>query len=246
MLRREITIQTGLMHPNIVPIVSFSEFAEDRFIFSLWAEHGTLGAYLREHPNADRLKLLHGVASGLRYLHSSVPRVIHGDLCLDNVLVYGDENARLNDFGLSTFASPRLTDEASPDADGELDYLLTRARYTAPELNGDHPRRSPETDVFAFGMLAFHAYADRPPFSGLNHLAVIIAISEAKRPARADITRDDLPEGLWALMEACWSQDPEDRPSMLHVELSLQDILLERVGWKTATSAGAESAVLEV
>ncbi|EJD44362.1 kinase-like protein [Auricularia subglabra TFB-10046 SS5] len=245
MLQREIMIHTSLMHPNIVPIVSFSEPGQDQFIFSSWAEHGTLGDYLREHPNADRLKLLHGVSSGLRYLHAGVPRVIHGDICPDNVLVYSGGNARLSDFGQSALVSPRLADESSAEFGAErlMEYDLTRARYMSPELHDEHQCRSPETDVFAFGMLSFYVYAGKPPFANLdNDNAIVLAVWNRQRPARTDITRDDFQEPLWELMQACWSHEPKDRPSMLHAQLILEAVILARGGWQTAPSAGDEGA----
>ncbi|EJD44359.1 kinase-like protein [Auricularia subglabra TFB-10046 SS5] len=167
---------------------------ERKGVVTAWAENGTLGAYLDNDPNADRLELLCDVASALHYLHTCPAPIIHGDLYVDNVLVSKDGTALLSDFGLSTAVSPDEWDLPVLPG-GSLDYLLVRAAYEAPERHGDPPaRRSFATDTFAFGMLVFHAYAGRSPFAGLpNDAAVVVAIYEGRRPARAEIARDDFP-----------------------------------------------------
>lgn len=58
------------------------------------------------YTNQQALEWFHQMAKGLRYLHSSKPRVIHRDMKMENVLMKKQEDGKivvkLSDFGLST------------------------------------------------------------------------------------------------------------------------------------------------
>ena len=47
------------------------------------------------------LPILRDVASGVRFLHASNPRVLHGDIKARNILVDSKFRAKVTDFGLS-------------------------------------------------------------------------------------------------------------------------------------------------
>lgn len=47
------------------------------------------------------LPILRDIARGLRFLHAATPRVLHGDLKAQNVLVDSRFRAKVADFGLS-------------------------------------------------------------------------------------------------------------------------------------------------
>ncbi|CAL5035393.1 unnamed protein product [Urochloa decumbens] len=84
-----------------------------------------------------------GVASGLLYLHEDWEQVvIHRDVKASNVLLDGDMNGRLGDFGLA-----RLYDHG---ADAYTTHVVGTMGYLAPEL-GHTGKATPATDVFAFG-----------------------------------------------------------------------------------------------
>ncbi|KAH7888446.1 kinase-like domain-containing protein [Phlebopus sp. FC_14] len=84
-LRRELGIWRRLNHPNIVPFLGIARgfgMRGSAALVSLWMPNGTLHVFLERNGVVltieDRLKILHGVASGLAYLHSFP--IIHGDL----------------------------------------------------------------------------------------------------------------------------------------------------------------------
>ena len=80
---------------------------------------------------------------------------------------------------------------------------------------------SPTADVFAFGILMWEVYVADGVFKDLSDSEVIVKV-----------TRDGLrpnfppgcPEGYQTLAERLWAQKPEDRLSMVDVELELDKI----------------------
>ncbi|KAI3987052.1 hypothetical protein MKX01_036842 [Papaver californicum] len=109
-------------------------------------------------PSLDwnqRFQIIKGVASGLVYLHEEWEQVvIHRDIKASNVLLDGEMNARLSDFGLARLydrgANPKTTNVA-----GTLGYM-------APELLRAW-KATTSSDVFAFGALLLEVACGRRP-----------------------------------------------------------------------------------
>ncbi|KAJ7066309.1 kinase-like domain-containing protein, partial [Mycena amicta] len=137
-------------------------------------------------------------------------RVVHGDLKGANILVSPSRRACIADFGFSS-----ITDSAS--------FRLTNStrrggtsRYEAPELlsleNSDP--NDFRSDVYAFACVCYEIYAKKPPFfEDRNEYVVANKVLRGDRPSRLPI----IPDGLWKLTEACWCQNPEDRPIMSQI-----------------------------
>ena len=114
----------------------------------------------------------------------------------------GDEIAvRLLDFGLAQFdGADTLT--AAGDVPGTLAYI-------APErLAGDEA--TPESDVWAVGVLLWEALAGRHPFWGVPLQEVARAIEAGAPPLGAE--RRDLPRRLLAAVDGALARAPERRP----------------------------------
>ncbi|KAG8945161.1 hypothetical protein FRC04_001140 [Tulasnella sp. 424] len=144
--QQEAITWSGLVHPNIVPLIGYMLVPSLRFICP-WYKQGNLWQYLNKNPDAQKLKLLHGIAKALDYLHSRSPRIAHGDIKPANVLIDDQNEARLGDFGLATILGEEHMYTVSHQQAG------TR-RWMAPEqiLGGS---RSCESDAYSFGSLAF-------------------------------------------------------------------------------------------
>ena len=97
------------------------------------------------------------------------------------------------------------------------------ARYAAPELieaNNFSPTK--ESDTYSFAMLILECITEDVPFSNItNDTAVTHArINERQRPPRPEGLegRNLVSDGLWDLMNDCWSLEPDQRPTMEHVQ----------------------------
>ncbi|KAG8916483.1 hypothetical protein FRC01_003120, partial [Tulasnella sp. 417] len=131
-LKRELKVWMRLKHPNIAPLLGFT-FNQEIAIISPWFTRGNLSEYLAKHPEADRMKLIEGVAAGLGYLHSSTPTIIHGDIKpeKDNVLIDKEESPRITDFGLSKIVEE---DHALSSLRSASLRDAGNSRWIAPEL----------------------------------------------------------------------------------------------------------------
>ncbi|KAJ7834746.1 kinase-like domain-containing protein, partial [Mycena leptocephala] len=202
---REIKLWHALRHKNIVQFIGFFFSGQFPGIVSLWMENGNVKTHLEYHPDVPRIPLLLGVAEGLEYLHSS--DVIHGDLKAVNVLIDGQGNPRLCDFGLSRMVEDRkVWDTTSTGPKGTT-------RWMAPELlNGEVKSATPKSDVYSYGMTCLEILTSQVPFFNYRHEgAVICAVLRQELPL---IPNDlEIPAQLTSLWKLCWTMLPSDRPS---------------------------------
>ncbi|KAG8905009.1 hypothetical protein FRB99_000882 [Tulasnella sp. 403] len=211
-LKREVIVWMMLQHSNVVPLIGFT-FDPDFCLISPWYSNGNIRDYIQKYPGCDRLKLIHEVATGLAYLHSREPAIVHGDIKSDNVLVDANGCAAIIDFGLSKAMEPVVSYTSSLRDAGNT-------RWMAPELVKDETcTRCTSTDVYSFGSLAWEIYAGELPHKECSRdMDLYLAISEGQKPV-ADISAyPNLEPALWELLSDCWASEPEKRPSMHDVE----------------------------
>ncbi|EJD51624.1 kinase-like protein [Auricularia subglabra TFB-10046 SS5] len=235
-LEREMRHLKEYRHRNILQYLGLARLRSgDIGIASRYAANGPLPEYLQNNPGADRMKIVREVAAGLEYLHSC--HAIHGSVQPYNVLIMDDQTAVLSDFGLFSItpdiASHPLRDPDSNSYRSIIPYYLAPETFapayfpehTLGELKrrlpeyGGLPRRTTESDVFAFGMLAFTTLGGDPARALGRGIQVPVALAEGKRPLREDGAQvDDL---TWELINECWQLEPARRPTMASVSRRL-------------------------
>lgn len=212
-LRRELVVWLKLSKsPYIVPLLGVAKLDSPlSALVSVWMSSGTLSQYLENHAAtlapAGRVELTKGVAGGVDFLRSE--NVIHGDLHPGNVLIDGSGNPRLTDFGLATVVG-----------DQELQWTTTTAacnfnsRWRAPEVIGiedDKPPERPtfESDIYSLGSVIFFIISGDIPWKEKKSSEQIsIELSRKVTPTRSE----NIPNGLWNLIQKCWSWEPGHRP----------------------------------
>ncbi|KAG1851140.1 kinase-like domain-containing protein [Suillus subluteus] len=211
-LRRELVVWLKLSKsPYIVPLLGVAKFDSPLpALVSEWMPSGTLSQYLEKHaatitPSA-RVELAKGVAGGVNYLRSE--SVVHGALHPGDVLIDSSGNPRLTDFGLATVVG-----------DQELQWTTTTAacnfnsRWRAPEVIGierDKPERPTfESDIYSLGSVIFFIISGDIPWKEKNSSDQIsIELAKKATPTRSE----NIPNGLWNLIQKCWSWEPKHRP----------------------------------
>ncbi|KAL0061688.1 hypothetical protein AAF712_011496 [Marasmius tenuissimus] len=212
---REALVWRQLSHQNVLPFLGIFYLKDDRqfCLISPWMENGNLLQYLKAtlRANVDHLALVYDVAAGLAYLHGE--KVVHGDLKGLNILITPEGRACITDFGLSriadTLALKLTTSSARPAG---------TARWLSQEIlqGGSGPTK--ESDVYAFACVCYEIYTALPPFHELtNDAAVIFHVVVSKKCPARPVEASELDDGMWNIMEACWSADPTFRPNAAKV-----------------------------
>src|SRR5579859_2071951 len=98
---REAHTVAALSHPHILKIFDFNQQDDLVYLVTEILEGGSLADVLRRRPltPSEMLRILEQLGSALDYAHRM--GVVHRDLKPQNVLLDGDGNSFLTDFGLA-------------------------------------------------------------------------------------------------------------------------------------------------
>ncbi|KDQ12495.1 hypothetical protein BOTBODRAFT_94549, partial [Botryobasidium botryosum FD-172 SS1] len=221
---REMKVWKSLQHPNILPFIGpviLETPVKALYMVSPWMENSDLGKYINANPNADCLRLLTQIATGLEYLHTS--GVIHGDLKAANILISGTGDARIADFGLS-----EMTTEVDENTQGCSSAWKHggNPRWQAPELFENY-KRTKASDIFAFGRVIYEAYTRDVPFAGFPRLRIYAIVDRGELPPRPS-GKSSEPGGfnddMWQFMARCCETKPQQRPDAHEVVAYLLSI----------------------
>ena len=129
----ELIMLVQLHHQNIVQCKGVSLLVDQALPVLLMERlMSSLHAYLLHTDNSNipvkrKVSILHDTASGLDYLHSHTPAIIHRDLSARNVLLDSGLTAKIADFGNSRIMD--LNPEVSPESLTGLPGTLESLRH---------------------------------------------------------------------------------------------------------------------
>jgi serine/threonine protein kinase len=166
-----------------------------------------------EHGEARRL--LASVAAALAVAHDR--GIIHRDVRPGNVFVENrTSRAVLGDFGIAALLESGAASAARLTAVG---VKLGETRYMSPEqIRGEQVTE--QSDVYAFGILAYEVLAGRGPYDAKGE-AQMIAAHLQRVPLKLRELRDDVDAAVAALIERCLAKDPNRRPRAQEITVAL-------------------------
>ncbi|KAI9000086.1 kinase-like domain-containing protein [Hyaloraphidium curvatum] len=206
-LRRRVDAIAGLRHPNLLEVYEFFETRDSCYAVMELAQGGDLDAYLASTgklPERDIRSVLHGILSGLAYLHSR--GIAHRDVKPANVLLRTEDDPAsvvLADFDGSFVSEPG-------ESSAGMKTLVGTPYFLAPELVSGKDY-GPEIDVYSAGCIAFLLACGRTPFqdsSSFTELYSRISRGGWTFPSAARISRP-----LEDLIRTMLRTDPARRPS---------------------------------
>ncbi|KAE8010733.1 hypothetical protein FH972_007074 [Carpinus fangiana] len=232
----EVNFLGRLSHPNLVRLLGYCWEDKELLLVYEYLQRGSLENHLfRRNPNIEplswdiRLKIAIGAARGLAFLHTSEKKVIYRDFKASNILLDGNYNAKISDFGLAKLGPS-----------GGDSHVTTRVMgtygYAAPEYIATG-HLYVKSDVYGFGVVllelltGLRALDSRRP-NGQQ------ALVEWRKPCLSSKRKlktimDTRMEGQYSSKAAlqaaqltlkCLAFDPKSRPSMKEVVEVLEGI----------------------
>lgn len=191
----------AVAHEGIARIYDYGEPGSSNppFLVMEFVDGPSLAAVLADGP-LEPVRVLDVVAqaaAGLDAAHQA--GLVHRDIKPQNVLLGGDGQVKLTDFGISHAAWSAPITAAG--------VLLGTAGYLAPERVSGGPGTA-ASDLYSLGVVAYECLAGSPPFSGL---AVEVALAHQTRPMPP--LPATVPAETAALVTELTAKDPADRPS---------------------------------
>ena len=226
----EVITISRLRHRNLVQLVGWSHEQEFIVVYE-YMPNGSLDSHLFGKKShllwPRRSKIVHGLASGLLYLHDEWEQcVLHRDIKSSNVMLDSNFNAKLGDFGLARFVDHGLGSQTT-------DLAGTRG-YVAPECFITS-KFSKESDVFSFGMVALEIACGRKvvepeveesKISLLNWVWVLYGEGRLLEAVDETLNGDyDMDEMKCLMIIGLWCAHPDHtlRPSMRQAIRVLND-----------------------
>jgi hypothetical protein len=95
-----------------------------------------------------------------------------------------------------------------------------------PENFGlEDSRRTKRSDCYALGMVIYEVLSGQVPFHRCNVYAVVAKVSGGERPGRPrGAEGESFTDGIWRILERCWTSNPDNRPRIEDVLLCLEDV----------------------
>uniref|UniRef100_A0A2P2JJN0 LRR-RLK n=1 Tax=Rhizophora mucronata TaxID=61149 RepID=A0A2P2JJN0_RHIMU len=148
----EIRTISSIQHPNLVQLIGCCVEDNNRILVYEYLENNSLATALMGSKSKlipidwpKRVAICLGTATGLAFLHEEAePHIVHRDIKASNILLDGNLQPKIGDFGLARLFPDNAT-HVSTQVAGTLGYL-------APEyaLLG---RLTKKADVYSFGVL---------------------------------------------------------------------------------------------
>uniref|UniRef100_A0A7C9ABX7 Receptor protein serine/threonine kinase n=1 Tax=Opuntia streptacantha TaxID=393608 RepID=A0A7C9ABX7_OPUST len=213
-----MNLLVSLRHENLVSLRGFccSRGRGECFLIYDYAPNGNLLRYLDASSGSDRIlnwstrvKIIHGIAKGLHYLHQETankPSLLHQNISAEKILIDRQYNPVISDSGIRKI----LADDTIFSAlkvSAAMGYLapeyITTGRFTE------------KSDVYAFGVVVLHIVSGKQQLTN--------AMRSAAESCKVEDFVDQNLNGNFSISEAsnivriglsCTQELPDQRPNM--------------------------------
>ena len=208
-LPRECIIHASISHnEGIVDFLGVALMDDYEAMMIMEHTEGSISNYLQKNKlvlTVDQsLAWALQVARGMEHLHSH--NIIHRDLKAANIHLSAGNVAKIRGFGVARYLdgpAKQSGDRGTP-------------RWMAPEvMEQANALITSKCDVFSYGMLLYEFFVHKCPFENLAEIKASMKIVKGERP---NDFPSSVPKYIQRLIQDCWSDDANKRPTFNEVQ----------------------------
>jgi serine/threonine protein kinase len=215
---QEAKVMTKLRHPNLVMLFGLCIEHRPICIVTEFMKHGSLLSFLRNKVNSLKtnvtqlINMCTQVCEGMAYLEAN--NYIHRDLAARNCLVGEGHVVKVADFGLARL----VADSNEYTSSSGTKFPI---KWAPPEVLW-FTKFSSKSDIWAFGVLMWEVMTcGQMPYGRCSNAQVVEMIRNGERLQRPRLCTTE----SFAVMESCWSESPDKRPTFAQLNHRLRMLL---------------------
>ncbi len=193
-----------LDHPGIVPIFEIGQHEGQHYFSMAFVEGASLAKKVANGPLPAReaAQLVQKVAEAVQYAHEH--DIIHRDLKPANVLLDGQGQCKVTDFGLAK----QMKADSGLTGTGQI---LGTPSYMPPEqAAGKIDEIGPAADVYSLGAILYCLVTGRPPFQAANPMDTLLQVLN-QEPVPPRQLNPQVPLDLETIALKCLEKDQSRR-----------------------------------
>ncbi|MFN7980725.1 MAG: serine/threonine-protein kinase [Vicinamibacterales bacterium] len=223
--KRELLLARQVTHRNVVRIHDLGEVDGIKYITMTYVDGTDLATWLKGGPlDIPRtLKITRSIVEGLQAAHAA--GIVHRDLKPANIMIRGDGEALIMDFGIARSTNAPADVAATPVVDLPVSLRSTATMYTEATMSGSIvgtvPYMAPEqargqdvdqrTDIYALGLIVYDMLAGRHRASRSESAIQELKDRMEKAPEPINAVVPSVPGPLNELVSKCIEPDPANR-----------------------------------
>ena len=192
--QREAQIGAALRHDNIVQVYTLEPSAEDFYLVMEYVDGPSLAQRLEQEgplPLEEAVEMATQLCDGLAAVHDHSLGIVHRDIKPSNILLTGQGEPKITDFGLA-----QLHGESLRSLGKGARHPGTPA-YMSPEQETSSGYLRPASDIYSLGCVLFEMLTGK-----------VYKRVQGSEPSR---WRDDLPSWLDDVLAEMLAEDPVER-----------------------------------
>ncbi len=196
---REAQAATSLAHQNIVSIYDVGIEDDIYYIVMEYVDGLTLKQYIQRNfpiPVDKALDIMEQIASAISHAHQY--GIIHRDIKPQNILIDGQGQVKITDFGIAmALSATNIT---------QTNAVLGSVHYLSPEqARGGMANKT--SDIYSMGIVMFELLTGRLPFSGESAISIALKHLQSEMPSPKR-WNPDIPQSVANCVLKATSKDP--------------------------------------